>query len=126
VDSPALAEQKAEVRAALGQLGVAAALLRECLGPLEVSAAVIESEDGGEAIEMLIGQVRKFCADAAAADVNEILEGRYSQHVLKAEGASPDATDRGNRANASPDGGPMGVGPAAAADPAGVEGGGNG
>lgn len=56
-----------EVRAALGQLGVAVGLLRECLGPLEVAAAVIEDEDGGEAIETLISQVRKFCADAATA-----------------------------------------------------------
>ncbi|OUM00525.1 hypothetical protein [Variovorax sp. JS1663] len=50
--------------AAAGRLGVAVALLTECLGPLEVSAAIIESEDGGEAIETLIKQVRKFCTDA--------------------------------------------------------------
>ncbi len=46
-------------------------------------------------------------------------QGRNSQHVLKAEGESPDATDRENCANASPDGGPMGVGQAAAAAPGG-------
>jgi hypothetical protein len=63
------AAERAELR---GQLGAAGALLRECLGPLEVSAAVIESEDGGEAIETLIGQVRKFCADAASAGVQEV------------------------------------------------------
>ena len=49
---------------ARGALGVAVALLQECLDPLEVSAAIIEDEDGGEAIETLIAQVRKFCADA--------------------------------------------------------------
>ncbi len=57
------------VRLLEGRLGVAVGLLHECLGPLEVSAAVIESEDGGEAIEALIAQVRKFCADAAAIGV---------------------------------------------------------
>lgn len=46
-------------------------------------------------------------------------EGRDPQHVLKAEGASSDATDRGNRATASPGGGPMGAGQAAAAAPSG-------
>jgi hypothetical protein len=40
-----------------------------------------------------------------------------SQHVLKAEGASPDATDRDAPAHASPVGGPMGAGQAAAAAP---------
>ena len=45
-------------------------------------------------------------------------EVRNSQHVLKAEGGSSDATDRENCANASPDGGPMGAGQAAAAAPA--------
>jgi len=56
------------IRMLEGQLRVAVALLNECAGPLEVSAAVIEDEDGGEAIETLISQVRKFCADAAALD----------------------------------------------------------
>lgn len=45
---------------------------------------------------------------------------RDSQHVLKAEAARPDATDRESPANASPVGGPMGVGQAAAAAPAGL------
>lgn len=45
-------------------------------------------------------------------------EGQDSQHVLKAEPAKADATDRENPANASPDGGPMGSGQAAAAAPA--------
>jgi len=49
-----------------GRMGVALSLLTECLGPLEVSAAVIESEDGNEAIDTLIAQVRKFVADARA------------------------------------------------------------
>jgi hypothetical protein len=50
--------------------------------------------------------------------VKELPGGRNSQHVLKAEGERPDATDRENCANASPDGGPMGAGQAAAAAPA--------
>ena len=57
--------------AADGRLGVAVSLLTECLGPLEVAAAVIESEDGNEAIETLIAQVRKFCADAKVAALLE-------------------------------------------------------
>lgn len=39
------------------------------------------------------------------------------QHVLKAEAATPDATDRGVPAITSPDGGPMGAGQPAAAGP---------
>lgn len=54
-----------------GRLAVAVAMLTECLGPLEVSAATIESEDGGESIETLIDQVRKFCADALAGQQAE-------------------------------------------------------
>jgi hypothetical protein len=42
------------------------------------------------------------------------------QHVLKAEAARPDATDRGAPAYASPVGGPTGAGQAAAAAPAGL------
>jgi hypothetical protein len=57
--------------------------------------------------------------DDGARDTHRILQGRNSQHVLKAEGESPEATDRENCVNASPDGGPMGVGQAAAAAPAG-------
>lgn len=44
-----------------------------------------------------------------------ILEGRTSQHVLKAEAATPDATDRENAAATSPVGGPMGTEQPAAA-----------
>lgn len=50
------------IRMLEGQMGVALALLTECVGPLEVSAAVIEDEDGGEAIETLIERVKAFCA----------------------------------------------------------------
>lgn len=50
---------------------------------------------------------------------SEIPEGQTPQHVLKAEAARPDATDRGESADASPGGGPMGAGQPAAAGPAG-------
>jgi hypothetical protein len=60
------------------------------------------------------------CVRIARTRGVELPEGRSPQHVLKAEGASPDATDRGICANASPGGGPMGAGQAAAAAPAGV------
>jgi hypothetical protein len=49
------------------------------------------------------------------ADLNTRAQG--SQHVLKAEAARPDATDRETPALASPVGGPMGVGQPAAAGP---------
>ena len=48
------------IRVLEGQLGVAVALLSECVGPLQVSAAMIEDEDGGEAIETLIGRAKAF------------------------------------------------------------------
>lgn len=54
-------------------------------------------------------------ADLAA----QTFEGRDSQQVLKAEPTTADATDRDAPAMASPVGGPMGVGQAAAAAPAG-------
>lgn len=54
---------------------------------------------------------------AAIARAKEYTERCDPKHVLKAEGASPDATDLGSRATASPDGGPMGAGQAAAAAP---------
>lgn len=65
-------------------------------------------------------RIIRACAErnAGVPPAHELLEGRNSQHVLKAEGESPDATDRENCVNASPDGGPMGVGQAAAAAPA--------
>ena len=50
----------------------------------------------------------------------EYTEGQDSQQVLKAEPATADATDREIPADASPVGGPMGVGQPAAAGPAGV------
>jgi hypothetical protein len=61
-----------------GVLKVAVDLLREVVGPLEVSAAVIEDEDGGEAIETLIGNVTRFVeqfdrAAPAAPSVPETL-----------------------------------------------------
>lgn len=46
-----------------GQFDVAVALLRECIGPLEVSAAVIESDDG-EQMEVLLERVRNFVVAA--------------------------------------------------------------
>lgn len=65
-------------------------------------------------------------AVATASGVNGLPEARNPQQVLKAEGEGPDATDRGNCATASPDGGPMGAGQPAAAGPFGVREGGNG
>lgn len=52
-------DQDADARSD-GVLKVATDLLREALGPLEVSAAVIESEDGGAAMEAMIGRIHLF------------------------------------------------------------------
>jgi hypothetical protein len=56
---------------------------------------------------------------APARAGRSITPQRDSQHVLKAEAARPDATDRETHAHASPVGGPMGAGQAAAAAPPG-------
>lgn len=47
-----------------GELGVAVDLLRECVGPLEVSAAIIESDDT-EQLESLIERVKAFVIGAS-------------------------------------------------------------
>ncbi len=62
----------------------------------------------------------KDAAETLAADLaaKEFTEGQGHQQVLKAEPATADATDRGAPADASPVGGPMGAGQAAAAAPA--------
>ncbi len=56
-------------------------------------------------------------ASRFAAQATDTPQAGNSQHVLKAEADGPDATDRENPALASPVGGPMGVGQAAAAAP---------
>lgn len=58
-------------------------------------------------------------SSTATAKAGRMPEGLDSQHVLKAEGASPDATDRDAPATTSPVGGPMGAGQTAAAAPSG-------
>jgi hypothetical protein len=58
----ALSDEQIAVR---GRFDVAVALLRECLGPLEVSAAIIESDDG-EPMEALIRRAKTFVSAASA------------------------------------------------------------
>ena len=48
-----------------GVLGVALELLNECAGPMEVAAAVLESEVADDGLERLIERVKKFYADAS-------------------------------------------------------------
>lgn len=50
-----------------GIVGAAAQLLRDCIGPLEASAAILEDEDGNENIESLIGWLKEFDAGIDAA-----------------------------------------------------------
>ena len=79
----------------------------------------VRTESAGAEVQTLLTSWGKTARDVTMADVAEqTFEGRDSQHVLKAEAARPDATDREN-APASPVGGPMGAGQAAAAAPAG-------
>jgi hypothetical protein len=59
----------------------------------------------------------EFTNAAAKARTNTLAQA--PQHVLKAEAATPDATDRGAPVISSPDGGPMGAGQPAAAGPVG-------
>lgn len=59
-----------------------------------------------------------LAAVVPAAEPEGTTEGQHSQQVLKAEPETADATDRGTVADASPRGGAMGVGQAAAAAPA--------
>ena len=66
-------------------------------------------------------EAARLAAEAAAAKAKEYTEGQHPQQVLKAEPATADATDRGTAAMASPRGGAMGAGQAAAAAPAGDE-----
>lgn len=66
-------------------------------------------------------EAARLAAEAAAAKAKEYTEGQHPQQVLKAEPATADATDRGPAAIASPRGGAMGAGQAAAAAPAGDE-----
>jgi hypothetical protein len=63
----------------------------------------------------------KMLAAGVPARETNTPESRDSQHVLKAEAARPDATDREiPGSSASPSGGSMGVGQPAAAGPNGV------
>lgn len=81
------------VEEANGRLGVAIALLAECLGPLEVSAAIIESEDGGEAMGTLIEQVRKFVAAVKRHSIQpQAAEGEQSA-ALRAQAAPTAAAE---------------------------------
>ena len=61
VHAPQPAQAQADAR-----LKVAVDLLREVVGPLEVSAAIIESDDG-DAMEALIGNVKRYVEQYDAA-----------------------------------------------------------
>lgn len=93
---------------------------RERIRAEEQARADREARERAEKAEREAAEQRaREAAAAAPAPVAQgDIEGRDSQHVLKAEPATADATDREN-APASPVGGPMGAGQPAAAGPAG-------
>lgn len=55
-----------------GRTAVAADLLRSALGPLEVSAAIEDSEDGGESIDTLITCIKLFLDQHDAAAIRSL------------------------------------------------------
>ena len=59
---------------------VAVALLNEVVGPLEVSAAIIEDEDGGDAIETLIARVKTFAAACYLNSTAGVQPSRGCEH----------------------------------------------
>lgn len=83
-----------------GQFGVAVALLRECIGPLEVSAALIESDDT-EQMEALIRRVQKFVADAHGVQACETEQDCQHDPWCRIQGkcrnAGVDAPDGGQQ-----------------------------
>lgn len=106
-------------------------------GPDDIEAASSREAADARADELNAWAARKHVADdgivflakvvawpysteAHAEDLRKMgyTEGQQPQQVLKAEPATADATDRGTAADASPVGGPMGVGQPAAAGPA--------
>lgn len=94
-----------------------------CIGEIDVhSRALTEANSMPQhkVIDAPMREARQSTGAAVPASETTTPESRNSQHVLKAEAARPDATDRENPGMASPDGGPMGVGQPAAADPIGV------
>jgi hypothetical protein len=80
------------------------------------------TEDGREDYAKYLQGWRGMSADEAAAELarlgHSLTPPQAPQHVLKAEAATSDATDRGVPVISSPDGGPMGAGQPAAAGPA--------
>jgi hypothetical protein len=75
--------------------------------------------NGGDDVSYALGDGVPVEIEARPSEppANEYTARRGSQHVLKAEAARPDATDRDTPAIISPVGGPMGIGQAAAAAP---------
>lgn len=84
-----------------------------------VRMGLLRRDDGTEGPTYALGDGVPVELEArpAAPAPNEYTARRESQHVLKAEAARHDATDRDTPAIISPVGGPMGAGQAAAAAP---------
>lgn len=119
-----------EARTAVAALNVGAELYQEfaVVAQAEKAATLaVLDKLHAEAEARELAAIRATVAEAPAGDdsriteavsANQIPEGQDSQQVLKAEGESPDATDRDASADASPRVGAMGAGQAADAAPA--------
>ena len=83
----------------------------------EMHAQKMQAENEARRQRQELEAAQREAARLAALVPRETPEAQDSQQVLKAEAATPDATDRDAPANASPDGGPMGAWQPAAAGP---------
>jgi hypothetical protein len=82
----AVAALKPVAAPSAGTLKVAVDLLREVVGPLEVSAAIIEDEDGGEAIESLIDNVKRYVEQFDLATISAAAPAEPSAVEAKGRG----------------------------------------
>lgn len=116
-DLQALAKSRiADHRAEIGRQAEAAAeRAREAIRREEQAKAEKEAREKLAAEQ----EELKRLANESAAALNKITSERGLQQVLKAEAATPDATDRSTPATASPSVGSMGAGQPADAGPAG-------
>lgn len=94
-----------------------AASIDDALTAIAVSRSAQERVPAYEALIAAAQEALERNRAQAAAQASTNTQAQAPQHVLKAEAATPDATDRGAPVITSPDGGPTGAGQPAAAGP---------